>query len=99
MEAFLLVVQEQLSIEAFNQVWKGQGAMGAGLSSAGEHPTPLGLVPEQGRNLLVAFGFTLASRGAEGAWRYPLGALRCAFENWIVEMLLEDELSIFPVDD
>ena len=72
--------------------------MGAGLTSAGEHPTSLGLVPEQGRNLLVAFGFTLASRGAEGARRYPLGALGCAFENWIVEILLEDELSIFLVD-
>ena len=99
MEAFLLVLQEQLSIQAFNQFWKGQGAMGAGLSSAGEHPTSLGLVPEQRSNLLVALGFTLATRGAEGAWRYPLGALRCAFENWIVEILLEDELSIFLVDD
>ena len=98
MEAFLLVLQEQLSIQVFNQFWEGQGAMEAGLSSAGEHPTSLGLVPEQGRNLLVAFGFTLTSRGAEGAWRYPLGALRCAFENWIVEILLEDELSVVPVD-
>ena len=68
MEAFLLVLQEQLSIQAFNQFWKGQGAMEAGLASAGEHPTLLGLVPEQSSNLLVAFGFTLASRGAEGAW-------------------------------
>ena len=61
MEAFLLILQEQLSSQTFNQLWKGQGAMGAGLSSAGEHPTSLGLVPEQGRDLLVAFGFTLAS--------------------------------------
>ena len=98
MEAFLLILPEQLSIQAFNQFWKGQGAMGAGLSSAGEHPTSLGLVPEQSSNLLVAFGFTLASRGAEGAWRDPLGALRCAFENWIVEILLEDELQVFLVD-
>ena len=67
MEAFLLILQEQLSIEVFNQFWKGQGAMEVGLASAGEHPTPLGLVPEQGRNLLVALGFTLTSRGAEGA--------------------------------
>ena len=57
MEAFLLILQEQLSTEVLNQFWKGQGAMGGGLSSAGEHPIPLGLVPEQGRNLLVAFGF------------------------------------------
>ena len=85
MEAFLLILQEQLSIQMFNQFWKGQGAMEAGLSSAGKDPTSLVLVPEQGRNLLVAFGFTLAPRGAEGAWRYPLGALRRAFENWIVE--------------
>ena len=92
MEAILLILQEQLSIQAFNQFWKGHGAMVAGLSSAGKDPTSLGLVPEQGRNLLVAFGFTLTSRGAEGAWRYPLGALRCALENWIVEILLEDEL-------
>ena len=42
MEAFLLVLQEQLSIQAFNQFWKGQGAMVAGLASAGEHPTSLG---------------------------------------------------------
>ena len=98
MEAFLLVVQEQLSIQVFNQFWKGQGAMEAGLTSAGEHPTSLGLIPEQGRNLLVALGFTLTPRGAEGAWRYPLGALRCAFEDCIVEILLEDELSVFPVD-
>ena len=68
MEVFLLIDQEQLSIQAFNQFWKGQGAMGAGLSSAGEHPTSLGLVPEQSSNLLVAFGFTFASRGAEGTW-------------------------------
>ena len=68
MEAFLLVLQERLSIQTFNQVWKGQGAMVAGLASAGEHPTSLGLVPEQGRNLFVALGFTLASKGAEGAW-------------------------------
>ena len=61
MEAFLLVLQEQLSIQAFNQLWKGQGAMGAGLASAGEHPTLLGLIPEQGSNLLVAFGFTLTA--------------------------------------
>ena len=67
MEMFLLVLQEQLSIQAFNQFWKGQGAMGTGLASAGEHPTSLGLVPEQRSNLLVALGFTLASRGAEGA--------------------------------
>ena len=73
--------------------------MRAGLSSAGKDPTPLGLVPEQRSNLLVAFGFTLASRGAEGARRYPLGALRCALENWIVEILLEDELSVVLVDD
>ena len=92
------MLQEQLSIQAFNQFWKGQGAMEAGLSSAGKDPTSLGLVPEQGSNLLVAFGFTLASRGAEGAWRHPLGALRCALENWIVEMLPEDEPSMFPVD-
>ena len=72
--------------------------MEAGLASAGEHPTSLGLVPEQGSNLLVALGFTLTSRGAERTWRYPLGALRCAFENWIVEILLEDELSVVPVD-
>ena len=98
MEAFLLVVQEQLSIQVFYQLWKGQGAMGAGLSSAGKDPTSLGLVPEECCDLLVALGFTLASRGAEGAWRYPLGALRCAFENWIVEILLEDELSVVPVD-
>ena len=98
MEAFLLILQEQLSIEVFKQFWKGQGAMEAGLASAGEHPTSLGLVPEQSSNLLVAFGFTLASRGAEGARRYPLGALRCALENWIVEILLEDELSVFLVD-
>ena len=63
MEAFLLILQEQLSIEVLNQFWKGQGAMEACLASAGEHPSPLGLVPEQGRNLLVALGFTLASRG------------------------------------
>ena len=68
MEAFLLILQEQLSIQAFNQFWKGQGVMEAGLASAGEDPTPLGLVPEQGRNLFVALGFTLASKGAEGAW-------------------------------
>ena len=68
MGAFLLVLQEQLSIQAFNQFWKGQGAMEAGLASAGEHPTLLGLVPEQSSNLLVAFGFTLASRGTEGTW-------------------------------
>ena len=98
MEALLLILQEQLSIEAFNQVWKGQAAMGAGLASAGEHPTSLGLIPEQRSNLLVAFGFTLASRGAEGAWRHPLGLIGGAFENWIVEILLEDELSVFPVD-
>ena len=61
MEAFLLVLQEQLSIQAFNQLWKGQGAMGAGLASAGEHPTSLGLVLKQGRNLFVALGFTLVS--------------------------------------
>ena len=61
MEAFLLILQEQLSIQAFNQVWKGQGAMGTGLASAGEDPALLGLVPEQSSNLLVAFGFTLAS--------------------------------------
>ena len=98
MEAFLLVVQEQLSIQAFNQFWKGQGAMYAGLPSAGEHPTPLGLVREQSSNLLVAFGFTLASRGSEGAWRHPLGLIGCAFESWIVEILLEDELSVVLVD-
>ena len=98
MEAFLLVFQEQRGIEGFNQFWKGQGAMETGLASAGEHPTPLGLIPKQGSNLLVAFGFTLASRGAEGAWRHPLGALRCAFDNWIVEILLEDELSVVLVD-
>ena len=98
MEAFLLVVQEHLSIQAFNQFWKGQGAMGAGLAPAGEHPTPLGLTPKQSSNLLIAFGFTLASRGAEGAWRHPLGLIGCALENWIVEILLEDELSVFPVD-
>ena len=98
MEAFLLILQEHLSIQAFNQFWKGQGAMEAGLASAGEDPTLLGLIPEQGSNLLVAFGFTLASRGAERAWRHPLGALRCALENWIVEILLEDEPSIFLVD-
>ena len=98
MEAFLLILPEQLSIQVFNQFWKGQGAMGAGLSSAGEHPTSLGLVPEQRSNLLVALGFTLASRGAERAWRHPLGALRCAFENWIIEILLEDEFSVFPVN-
>ena len=68
MEAFLLVLQEQLSIEVLNQFWKGQGAMEAGLASAGKDPTSLGLVPEQGSNLLVALGFTLASRGAEGTW-------------------------------
>ena len=72
--------------------------MEAGLSSAGKDPTSLGLIPEQGSKLLVAFGFTLASRGAEGAWRHPLGALRCAFENWIAEILLEDELSVVLVD-
>ena len=99
MEAVLLVLQEQLSIQAFNQFWERQGAMEAGLASAGEHPIPLGLVPEQGRNLLVAFGFTLASRGAEGAWRHPFGTLQCALENWFVEILLEDELSTFLVDD
>ena len=60
MEAFLLVLQEELSIQGFNQLWKRQGAMEAGLASAGEHPTPLGLVPEQGSNLLVPLGFTLA---------------------------------------
>ena len=98
MEAILLILQEQLSIQVFNQFWKGQGAMEAGLASAGEDPTPLGLVPEQSSNLLVAFGFTLASRGAERAWRHPLGALRCALENWIIEILLEDELSVFLVD-
>ena len=59
MEAFLLILQEQLSIQVFKQFWKGQGAMEADLASAGEHPTPLGLIPEQGSNLLVAFGFTL----------------------------------------
>ena len=99
MEAFLLILQEQLSIQTFKQFWKGQGAMEAGLASAGEHPTSLGLVPEQGRNLLVAFGFTLASRGAEGAWRHPLGLTGGALENWIAEILLEDELSVIPVDD
>ena len=98
MEAFLLILHEHLSIEVFNQFWKGQGAMGAGLSSAGEHPTPLGLIPKQSSNLLVALGFTLASRGAEGAWRHPLGLIGGAFENWIVEILLKDDLSIFPVD-
>ena len=61
MEAFLLILQEQLSIQAFNQFWKGQGAMEAGLTSAGERPTPLGLVPEQGSNLLVALGFALTT--------------------------------------
>ena len=61
MEAFLLILPEQLSIQVFNQFWKGQGAMGAGLASAGEHPTSLGLIPKQGSNLLVALGFTLAS--------------------------------------
>ena len=45
MEAFLLILQEQLSIQAFKQFWKGQGAMEVGLASAGEHPTLLGLVP------------------------------------------------------
>ena len=64
----------------------------------GVHPTSLGLVPEECCDLLVAFGFTLASRGAEGTWRHPLGALRCAFEDWIAEILLEDELSVVPVD-
>ena len=98
MEAFLLILQEHLSIEAFNQVWKGQGAMGAGLSSAGKDPTPLGLVPEECCDLLVALGFTLASRGAEGTWRHPFGALRCALESWIVEIFLEDEPSVFPVN-
>ena len=98
MEALLLILQEQLSIQAFNQFWKGQGAMEAGLASAGKDPTPLGLVPEQRSNLLVAFRFTLATRGVEGAWRHPFGTLRCAFENWIIEILLEDELSVFLVD-
>ena len=99
MEAFLLILQEQLSIQVFNQFWKGQGAMETGLTSAGEHPTSLGLIPKQSSNLLVAFGFTLASRGAEGAWRHPFGTLRCALENWIIEILLEDELSVVLVDD
>ena len=98
MEAFLLILPEQLSIQAFNQFWKGQGAMEASLTPAGKDPTSLGLVPEQGRNLLVAFGFTLASRGSEGAWRHPLGLIGCAFESWIVEILLEDELSVVLVD-
>ena len=98
MEALLLILPEQLSIQGINQFWKGQGAMGAGLASAGEHPTSLGLVPEQGRNLLVAFGFTLTSRGAEGAWRHPLGLTGGALEDWMVEILLEDELSVFLVD-
>ena len=98
MEAFLLILQEQRSIQAFNQVWKGQGAMVAGLASAGEHPTSLGLIPEECCDLLVALGFTLASRGAERAWRHPFGTLQCALENWIIEILLEDELSAFPVD-
>ena len=99
METFLLVVQEQLSIEAFNQFWKGQGAMEAALASAGKDPTPLGLVPKQSSNLLVAFGFTLTPRGAEGAWRHPLGLTGGAFEDGIVEILLEDELSVFLIDD
>ena len=70
----------------------------AGLASAGEHPTSLGLIPNQGSNLFVALGFTLASRGAEGAWRHPLGLIGGAFEDWIAEILLEDELSVFLVD-
>ena len=98
MEAFLLVVQEQRGIEGFNQFWKGQGAMVAGLPSAGEHPTLLGLVPEECCNLLIPLGFTLASRGAEGAWRHPLGLTGGALEDWMVEILLEDELSVFLVD-
>ena len=68
MEAFLLILPEQLSIQTFKQFWKGQGAMEAGLASAGEHPTSLGLVPEECWNLLVALGFTLTLRGAEGTW-------------------------------
>ena len=98
MEAFLLILPEQLSIQAFNQFWKGQGAMESALASAGEHPTSLGLVPEQSSNLLVAFGFTLTSRGAEGAWRHPLGLTGGALEDWMVEILLEYELSVFFVD-
>ena len=99
MEAFLLILHEHLSIEVFNQFWKGQGAMGAGLSSAGKDPTSLGLIPKQSSNLLVAFGFTLTPRGAEGAWRHPLGLTGGAFEDGIVEILLEDELSVFLIDD
>ena len=72
--------------------------METGLTSAGKDPTPLGLVPEQRSNLLVAFGFTLTRGGAEGAWRHPFGLVGGAFENWIVEILLEDELSVFLVD-
>ena len=68
MEAFLLILQEQLSIEVFNQLWKGQGAMGAGLASAGEHPTSLGLVVSFHKSA-ATFSLRLDSLLREGSRR------------------------------
>jgi hypothetical protein len=61
MEPFPLVIPIQIRVQGLYEPRKGELVMRTRIPAAGEGPGVPGLHPDQGTDLLIAFGFTLAS--------------------------------------